>query len=199
MYFKGEQIVITTTSHNANHSEVHVIINKSANNRTLTLNSTLNYTHLAFSESFTTTNNNITSYKIAAAVGLLSRNIKIIASEYAKQRGDLYGMRTIVSDYSALDADSGLILYYKGYARISDTEFVRPGQFSRESEDDSTFGILFSNLGAYNTVRPSYVRNSAFHHGLGTAIGIFGSTGIPIENNVIYYTIEWSILVKGSY
>lgn len=184
--------MITTTSYFANHSEVFIITGKTSDNKTLSLNTSLVYDHLAFGETF-----NSTSYKIAAGVGLLSRNIKVIGAEYGSQAADLYGLRTIVSDYSALDADSGLILYYKGYARISDAEFVHPGQFSRNTDDDSKFGILFSNLGAYNTVRPSYVKNSAFHHGFGTAVGIYGSSSIPILNNVVYYTIDIALDIKG--
>lgn len=197
----GEEIVITTTSYNANHSETRTIANKSADSRTLWLNSPLTYDHVAFSENLTNETNGkgapTTTYKIAAGVGLLTRNVKIIGGEYPKQRADLYGSRIIVSDYSVVDPSSNFTLYYKGYARISNTEFVHPGQFSRNSDDDSKFGILYSDLLAYDYIRPSYVTDSSFHHGLGTAIGIFGSSSIPITNNVIYYTINNAMFIKG--
>lgn len=73
----------------------------------------------------------------------------------------------------------------------------RPAQFDRSAGDDSKYGILFSNLGEYNATRPSYVRKSSFHHGLGVAIGILSSMGIPIEDNVIHKTIDFGIRVEG--
>lgn len=188
--------MITTTSYSANESEVFVITDKSADNKTLTLNTSLVYDHLAFGEKLDS-RGSITSYQIAAGVGLLSRNIKVIGSEYANQSTDLYGFRTIVSDFWAEDLENEVVLYYKGFARISDAEFVHPGQFSRNSADDAKYGILFSDLLAYNTIRPSYVRNSAFHHGYGVHLGIFGSSGIPIENNVMYYAIDMALDIQG--
>ena len=80
----------------------------------------------------------------------------------------------------------GTLIYYKGYARLSNVEFVHPGQFFRGTEDDSRYGIVVSNLGAYNYSRPTYVRSCSFHHGYSAAIGILSSSSIPIENNVIY-------------
>ena len=198
---KGESIVITTTSFMANHSEVREIVNKSADGRTLTLDRALDYDHLAFSENFENSTNGLgastSSYKIAAGVGLLSRNIRIIGAEYPNQKKDLYGSRIIVSDYSNYDSTNTILLYYKGYARISNTEFVHPGQFSRNSGDDSKFGLFFNRLLAYDEIRPSYVRDSAFHQCFGTAIGTIRSSSIPIFNNVIYYTINTAMSIQG--
>ena len=161
----------------------------------------LDYDHLAFSENFENSTKGLGasmgSYKIAAGVGLLSRNIRVIGAEYPNQEKDLYGSRIIVSDYSNYDSTNTVLLYYKGYARISNTEFVHPGQFSRDSEDDSKFGIFYNHLLAYDNVRPSYVRDSAFHQCLGTAIGILRSSSIPITNNVIYYTINIAMSIQG--
>ena len=89
-------------------------------------------------------------------------------------------------------------VFYKGYARISHAQFVHPGQFSLDVGDDAKYGILFSNLGDYNYSRPSYVRSSSFHHCYSAAIGIFGSNSIPIENNVIYRTIAFSLNIQGN-
>lgn len=188
----GESIVIGTTSYTPNETEVFTIIAKSANNKTLTLNSSLKFNHLGFSENYSTG----ASYSIGAGVGLLSRNIKIIGAEYAKQHSDLYGSRIIVSDYSTFNSD-GDIIYYKGYARMSNVELNHPGQYSRNSEDDYKYGVLFSNLQDYNYSRPSYIRNCAFHHGYSAAIGILGSFSIPIEDNVIHHTIDYAIRVEG--
>ena len=188
----GEQIVITTTSFRPTQTEVFTITQISADRTTLTLNSTLVYDHLGFSETLPSGK----SYRIGAGVGLLSRNIKVIATSYPGQDGDLYGSRTIVSDYSYTDSD-GNEVYYKGYARLSDVEFDHPGQFSRAAQDDSMYGILFSNLADYDYKRPSYVRNCAFHHVYSAAVGILDSASIPIENNVIYRTIDFAMRFTG--
>ena len=133
----GEQIILTTTSYSLSQTEIFTIASVDASGKQITLNSTLAYDHLGFSESFS----NRASYNVAAAVGLLTRNIKLIGAGYAKQESELFGFRMIVSDYSSPAA------YYKGYARLSNVEFQRFGQFNHDSGDDSTYGILFSNLG----------------------------------------------------
>jgi hypothetical protein len=184
--------VITTTSYAANDSEVFTIIDKSSDNQSLTLIGNLKHDHLAFYEALQPGK----VYNIAAGVGLLSRNVKVIGAEYGKQNSDLYGFRILASDYSTYNSD-GVLLYYKGFTRLSDVEFVHPGQFSRESGDDAKYGILLSNLGSYNSSRPTHVTNCAFHHGYSAAIGIFSSSGIPIENNVIYYTIDYALFIQG--
>lgn len=155
---------------------------------TLTLNGTLTYDHLGFSESYSTGE----SYEIGAGVGLLSRNIKIIGAEYPNQFGDLYGSRIIVSDYS-YRRDDGEVMFYKGFARISHTEFIHSGQFSKNSDDDYKYGILFSNLGDYNYIRPSYVYNNSFHHGFAAAVGVLDTNSIPIIDNVIHHTIDFAV------
>jgi hypothetical protein len=127
---------------------------------------------------------------------LLTRNVKIIGDQYPNQEADLYGFRIIVSDYSIIVDDRNV--FYKGYARISNVEFNRPGQFSLDAGDDSKYGILFSNLGNYNNSRPSYVRSSSFHQCYTAAIGIFGSNSIPIENNVVYRTISIGLNIQGN-
>ncbi|CAF0814130.1 unnamed protein product, partial [Brachionus calyciflorus] len=189
---KDELISIGSTSYHPNQTEVFRIVAKSSDNKTLTLNSTVKYDHLAYEESYP----NGQFYRIAAPVGLLTRNIKIIGEAYDTQYADLYGTRTIVSDYSTVNSD-GLPTLYKGYARLSDVEFDGSGQYSRNDGDDYKYGILFSNLGQYNYSRPSYVRNCAFHHGYATAIGILGSQSIPIENNVIHQTIDIAIYLES--
>ncbi len=123
-------------------------------------------------------------------------DVKVIGEAYPNQAKDLYGFRITVSDYSAIVNDYPA--YYKGFARVENCEFNRFGQFSRDAGDDIKFGILLSNLGIYNSSRPSYVRNSAFHNGLGVAVGIFSSQGFPIVNNVIHRTIDYSIRIEGA-
>ncbi len=177
----NEQIVITTTSYVATETEIMTIQAVSSDRRTLTLNGSLLYNHLSFIETLTTGK----TVRIAAGVGLLTRNVKIIGAEYDGQEGDLYGMTMLVSDYSNKNSD-GILMYYKGYARLSDVEFVHPGQYFRGTGEESTFGIVISNLGTYNYSRPTYVRSCSFHHGYTAAIGILGSDSIPIENNVFY-------------
>ena len=163
------------------------IASKSNDNKTLTLSSSLNFEHLAFDEQFS----NSVSYSIAAGVGLLSRNVKVIGAKYAKQDSDLYGFKVIVSDYSTMGTDGPV--YFKGFARLSNAQFEQNGQFSRLGGEEYGYGVLFSNLGAYNYSRPSYIRNCAFSNGFSTAVGVLGSSSIPISGNVIYRTVDSGI------
>lgn len=148
----GEKITITTTSYVLEQTEVREIIAVSADMLTLTLTEPLTYDHLAYSESF----DEGTGYEIAAGVGLLTRNVKVVGAEYVDQASDLFGFRILVSDYSAVTDD--ILLYYKGFARISNVEMEHFGQFDRGTGDDVKAGVLISNQGPFNATRPSYIK-----------------------------------------
>jgi hypothetical protein len=194
----NEEIVLGTTSYEPFETETFKIIAKSNDSRTITLNSSLQFDHIFASETF----ENGKYYSIAAGVGLLTRNIKITGAQYSNQYNEMLGSRIIVSDYAILvNADgtnTGVYVYYKGFARISDVEFNLFGQFSTYGGDDFAYGILFSDLGSYNPIRPSYLKNSAFHNGFSAAIGILGSASIPITDNVIHQTVDYAIWVEGN-
>ncbi len=72
------------------------------------------------------------------------------------------------------------------------------GQFSTYGGDDFAYGILFSDLGSYDSIRHTYLKNSAFHIGFSAAIGILNSASIPVTDNVIHYTIDYTIWVEGN-
>ncbi len=191
----GEQIVISTTSYQALQTEVFTIASIQ-NGSAVTLNGSLAYDHLAFSETLPSGE----SYEIAAAVGLLTRNIQIVGKEYPNQFADLYGFRILVSDFSAYVNTDGVDVpvYQKGYTRLSNVEFIHAGQYSRFTLDDTKYGLLISNQGDYNSMRPVYVDSCSFHHGFYSAIGIFGSNSIPITNNVFHYTLDRALDIQGN-
>ena len=163
------------------------IASVSSDKLTLTLTSNLKYSHISFIQ---------TSNVIAAGVGLLTRNVKVIGAEYPQQAADLYGFSILVTDYSSYDSN-GILLYYKGYARLTNVEFVHPGQFFRGTSYDATYGIIISNLGAYDYVRTTYVRSCSFHQGYSVGIGILGSSSIPIESNVFYGSLDSAVYLEG--
>ncbi len=133
--------MFTTTTYVANQSDVMTIAYISSDRRTLTFNSTFEYDHLAYSETLSSG----VRYNIAAGVGLLTRNLKIVSDD----TDSLPGFRIIVSTYSAFVDQADI--FYKGYARVSNTEFVGFGQQNLYSGDDSKYGILFSDLGNYTS------------------------------------------------
>ena len=125
-----EEIVITTTTYRHDQTETAKIASVSADKKTLTLKSNLQFDHLFIQKNYS---NGYSSFKIAAAVGLLSRNIKIIGTEYQAQDTDLYGSRILVSDYSYTTVEDEEIItkYYKGYIKANDVEFYHFGQYSK--------------------------------------------------------------------
>ena len=131
----GDEVAISTTSYNASETEKRCIVALSADNRVLTLNQPLNYTHLGqelptetvifklfmfifhvtvliqpFVSSGETHSVSGTSfsYTLAADVALLTRNIKIIGEEYPQMMEESFGARLLVGAYSWAGID------YKG-------------------------------------------------------------------------------------
>ncbi len=108
----NEEILIGSTSLSPSQSEVMIISAVSSDNMTIALAEPLLHDHLVFGETFS----NGQSYKINAPVGLITRNVKLIGSEYPSQDSDFYGFKILVSGYSVLDTSSSTIKfnYYKG-------------------------------------------------------------------------------------
>jgi hypothetical protein len=72
----------------------------------------LKYNHLVFSESFP----NGVEYEISAAVGLLTRNVKIYGGEYPTQKKDRFGFKIMVTGYfNIINGPNGQSYkYYQG-------------------------------------------------------------------------------------
>lgn len=105
----NDQIAITTTTYAESQSELLDITAISADNLTLTLKQNAKYTHLAYSETLS----NGAQYEIAAGVGLISHNVKIIGEDYPTVDSDQFGSRIVVSGYYYF-SNSSSYSYFKG-------------------------------------------------------------------------------------
>ncbi|XP_069076730.1 fibrocystin-L-like isoform X2 [Pleurodeles waltl] len=183
----GEDIVITTTSYDARQTETRRIVDVSHDRRILTLNQSLSFGHIAETHQVAGTN---VSYTLAADVGLLSRNIKIIGEDYPGWYQESFGARVLVSRFTA----NGRV--YRGSARIKNVEFYHSGQEGHRDEYDPRYSLAFLNL---NEVQPneSYVQGCAFHNGFSPAIGVFGTNGLNIDDNIIHFTVGEGIRLWG--
>ena len=158
----GDEIVITTTDTRLNHAERHTIAGINGSRTMITLVNPLAYSHVAILNTFP----NGQVFRVAAAVGLLTRNVRVINRSPASE---LFGFRILVTDYSANVwnpvANESFITYYKGYARLSNTQFIGYGQFVDAADEDKREGIHLYNLGDWNSSRPTYIDSCSFDGG----------------------------------
>lgn len=158
----GEEIIVTTTDTRIDHTERHTISGVSNGGTVVTLTKTLAYKHIVIHETFP----NGEVYHVAAAVGLLSRNIRVINRSPAAEK---MGFRVYISDY-ATDVwnpvgNEYLSTYYKGYARLSNAQFMGFGQFVDAPNEDKREAIHMYNLGDWNASRPTYIDSCSFDTG----------------------------------
>ncbi len=158
----GDEILLTTTDTRIDHTERLTIANVSGGGTVVTLTSALAYTHIVINNVFP----NGEIYHVAGAVGLLTRNIRVISEAPASEQ---FGYRVLVTDYSTNVwdpvANGSFSTYYKGYARISNTQFIGYGQFVDAPDDDKREAIHLYNLGDWNVSRPTYVDSCSFDTG----------------------------------
>ncbi|XP_036732330.2 LOW QUALITY PROTEIN: fibrocystin-L [Manis pentadactyla] len=186
---EGEEIVITTTSYDFHQTETRSIIRILHDQKTLILNDTLSYTHLAERYHVPGTGQ---SYTLAADVGILSRNIKILGDEYPGWYKESFGARVLVSTFTEN------MMTFKGNARISNVEFYRSGQEGFRDSTDPRYAVTFLNLGQTEERGLSYIRGCAFHNGFSPAIGVFGTDGLDIDDNIIHFTVGEGIRIWGN-
>ncbi|KAI5615922.1 fibrocystin-L precursor [Silurus asotus] len=184
----GDEIVLSTTSYDPWQTETRTISAVSNNGLTLTLDQPLTYTHIA--ENYTAPGTSKT-YRLAGDVGLLSRNIKIIGGDYPELFSESFGARVLVGSFSAGGID------YRGKAQFRDVEFYHTGQEGWTDSTDPRYSVAFLNLGMVSQ-NESYVKGCAFHHGFAPAIGIFGTDGMTVDDNIIHHTVGEGIRVWGN-
>ncbi|KAJ8389419.1 hypothetical protein AAFF_G00119570 [Aldrovandia affinis] len=184
----GDDIVISTTSYDPWETETRKIAGISADGRTLTLNRSLSHTHIGESYNIS---GSARHYRLAADVGLLSRNIKIIGEDYPDWEMESFGGRVLVSSFSYMG------ITYRGSAHISNVEFHHTGQEGFRDFYDPRYSVAFLNLGDVSN-NDSYIQGCAFHHGFSPAIGVFGTNGLSVDDNVIYFTVGEGIRVWGN-
>nr|XP_034372677.1 fibrocystin-L [Arvicanthis niloticus] len=185
---EGEDIVITTTSYDLHQTEIRRIAKILHGHKILILNDSLSYTHLAERQWIPETSQ---SYTLSADVGILSRNIKIVGEDYSVWFKDSFGARILVGSFT------GNMMTFKGNARISNVEFYHSGQEGYRDSTDPRYAVTFLNLGQIQDHGLSYVRGCAFHHGFSPAIGVFGTNGVDIDDNIIYFTVGEGIRIWG--
>jgi hypothetical protein len=158
----GDQIIVTTTDTSIGHTERHTIASINSNQTIITTAAALAYTHIFIREVLA----NGEVVHIAGAVGLLTHNVRVINRSPAS---DLFGFRVLVTDYATNTWDpigsDYIYTYYKGYVRISNTQFIGYGQFVDAADDDLREGIHLYNLGDWNASRPSYIDSCSFDGG----------------------------------
>ena len=158
----GEEILLTTTDTRIDHAERRTIASVTGGGTVIGLTSALTYTHSVIHNVFP----NGQMYHVAGAVGLLTRNIRVMSQATS---ADKIGFRILVTDYSTDVWDpignSFLSTYYKGFARLSNTQFINYGQFVDAPYQDKREAIHLYNLGDWNISRPSYVDSCSFDTG----------------------------------
>ncbi|XP_007188845.2 fibrocystin-L isoform X1 [Balaenoptera acutorostrata] len=185
---EGEEIVITTTSYDFHQTEIRSIVKILHDHKILILNDTLSYTHFAERYHVPGTGQ---SYTLAADVGILNRNIKILGEDYPGWLKESFGARVLVSSFTENTVT------FKGSARISNVEFYHSGQEGFRDSTDPRYAVTFLNLGQIQERGSSYIQGCAFHSGFSPAVGVFGTDGLDIDDNVIHFTVGEGVRIWG--
>ncbi|XP_071944841.1 fibrocystin-L-like [Antedon mediterranea] len=176
----GDEIVVASTSYEAWETETFMII-EIIDEHTVRINDTAKYKHI--DESLT--------YTESAEVGLLTRNIQIIGADYTNLFEESFGARVLIGKYNQYGIE------YKGYAKISNVEFKHSGQEGWTDFYDPRYSVAFLDIGEVTVESPSFVRECTFHNGFSPAIGVFGTSGLTIQDNVIHHTVGAGIIAWG--
>lgn len=161
----GDEIIITTTDIDITHTERHRIA--SIQNSTVIFTvSSLSHTHRVIRKIFP----NGRTVNVAAAVGLLTRNVRIIGENPGSST---FGFRIYVGSYNTDTLHIYSNLYYstcyKGYLRVSNTQFIGYGQLDDSYNTEQRAAIYINELGSFNFSRETFVRDSAFDGGFNAA------------------------------
>eukprot|EP00090_Calanus_glacialis_P017096 TRINITY_DN2671_c0_g1_i4.p1 TRINITY_DN2671_c0_g1~~TRINITY_DN2671_c0_g1_i4.p1 ORF type:complete len:4502 (+),score=1148.36 TRINITY_DN2671_c0_g1_i4:1085-13507(+) len=187
----GSEIVISTSSYELHETEKRTIA--SISGTTVTLTEALEFEHL----STEATISDGTKFQMRSEVGLLTRNVRIVGNDYAEIEDEQFGGRVLVGAFEQDDVE------YVGFARFSNVEFAVAGQDGWYDNFDPRYALAFMDTGdsvdadGAANAEESYVKKCAFNYNYNSAIGIFGSNNIPVEDNVVYRFINNGIFDEG--
>ena len=157
----GDEIIITTTDTSLSHTERHriALIENGTNISTV---ASLAYNHRVIQQTL----DSRTNVDVAAAVGLLTRNIRIINQS---PTSGYSGFRIVVSLNQTSNfipnrntANYGLS---KGSAQLSNVQFIGFGQFDDSIVSDQYAGIYLNQLGNFSTAQATYIDRCSFDGG----------------------------------
>ncbi|KAM3595703.1 uncharacterized protein V6R79_001361 [Siganus canaliculatus] len=184
----GDEVAISTSSYQTAETEKRQISAVSDDGRVLTLDQPLSHTHIGETHAVSGTS---FSYTLAADVGLLSRNIKILGQDYPEMMQESFGARVLVGTYSWAGVN------YKGKAQLRNVEFFRSGQEGWSDDSDPRYSVAFLNLGE-GSGEASYIQGCSFHDGFSPAIGVFGTEDLNVDDNVVHHTVGEGIRIWGN-
>ncbi|KAK3879633.1 hypothetical protein Pcinc_015818 [Petrolisthes cinctipes] len=181
--WQDKEVMITTTSKETHETEIRVVTSVSGS--TLTLDSPLNFDHIAETHTLHSGQVEVT---LAGEVGLLTRNIVIEGNKYPGFENKLGG-RVIVSRLTQDGLD------YEGFAKLDAVEFRNMGQLGFDDTDDPRFSLAFHSLGEMTT---NYVKRCSFNVNFSPALGFFSTDSVMVEANVFYHTVGSGVIDEGS-
>ncbi|OWK04128.1 hypothetical protein Celaphus_00016362, partial [Cervus elaphus hippelaphus] len=116
--------------------------------------------------------------------------IVITTTSYDFHQMETRSIVKVLHDHKILILNDTLSYTHFGNARISNVEFYHSGQEGFRDSTDPRYAVTFLNLGQIQERGSSYVRGCAFHSAFSPAIGVFGTDGLDIDDNVIHFTIN---------
>ncbi|CAD5116834.1 DgyrCDS5681 [Dimorphilus gyrociliatus] len=188
----GEEIVVAPTGFDVKHTETFTITGVSPDQTEITLNGTLQFAHIASTEQYGSQ-----VIQIAAEVGLLTRNIKIIGLDNGNMFKQAFGARVLVGITSGIN-EFGEIEAHIGYARLRNVEFAYTGQEGFVASYDPRHSLSFVHTGDVTENKPSEVIGCSFHNGFATGIALYSANKMVIANNLIHHVVREAILVEGN-
>ncbi|GHF53249.1 cell migration-inducing and hyaluronan-binding protein [Deinococcus metalli] len=162
----GSTLTLASTDFDPGQTEAVVV--QRVSGAQVTLATPLKYTHWAQ----TTTLGGKTLVE-RAEVGLLTRNVRVAASEDAAQ--------------SHLGAD--VMVMGSGAARIEGTEFTRVGQVNTLRR----YPVHFHRLGS---APASYVRGNSIHQSFNRCVVVHGTSDLRVQDNVTYDNVGHCIFLE---
>ena len=175
----GDLVVVTSTSYDAFETEVFEVVSVQQN--VVTLNDSFRYTHVGEQETIGSV-----SYTLRAEVGRLSRRITIENGNQDLANETAFGCRVLVT--SSGD--------FRGSVQLQGVEFKGCGQLGYTDEFDPRFALAIVNTGRQQET--SYIKECSFHDGYNTAIGLFGTDGLEITDNIVHGTVGPSMIITGA-
>lgn len=149
----NDDIVITTTDRSISHTERHSI-DAVISSTVIRTKNPLAYDHRVIRQVLT----NGEVIHVAAAVGLLTRSVRIINQNPSPS---LVGVQILVNLYAPPSN--------KGFARLSHVQFIGFGRFDDTSYTDQKAGIYLNTLNTYDSSRPTFIKSCSFDGGFNAA------------------------------